>query len=72
MWRRILLANLVIVFFFISGNEPNTSDYTELVKTTSSESTHNIYNLYSIIRMKDVLSGGERERGEKEINSTTL
>ena len=22
--------------------------------------------------MKDVLSGGERERGEKEINSTTL
>ena len=37
MWERILLANLVIVFFFISGNEPNTSDYTELVKTTSSE-----------------------------------
>ena len=26
--------------------------------------------IYSIIRMKDVLSGGERERGEKEINST--
>ena len=65
-----MLANLVIVFFFISGNEPNTSDYTELVKTTSTESTHNI--IYSIIRMKDVLSGGERERGEKEINSTTL
>ena len=31
-----------------------------------------IYIIYSIIRMKDVLSGGERERGEKEINSTTL
>ena len=43
-----MLANLVIVFFFISGNEPNTSDYTELVKTTSSESTNNIiYNLFN-------------------------
>ena len=42
-----MLANLVIVFFFISGNEPNTSDYTELVKTTSSESTNNISNLFN-------------------------